>query len=188
MKRAKSAGMETAMRWSLRQQILMPVIGVVLTTVLVVSALNAWVASTAARRRLEGQLRDLTATLSSSNFPLENHVLQQMRGLTAADYVVMEISGRAVAASDESFLTIAEQLGNHPAALDLSAPVAIGNRRFFHSALPLDRRSIGQGQFLLHVSSSRRSGSRLYARRTVGRNADHRHFDRPAVSGRASGA
>ena len=67
------------MRFPLRRQILLPMVGIVLLTIGIVSALNAWLASTRARRQIETQLADLQRTLSVRNFPLESNVLRQMR-------------------------------------------------------------------------------------------------------------
>jgi len=139
------------MRWPLRNQILLPMVSIMLLTVVVVSALNAWLASARVKRQLEEQLADVARTLTASNFPLESNVLRQMRGLTGAEYVVVDAAGRAVAASDDSLQTAAEKNQRASAHFDLAAVVTIGQRRFFHAALPIDRRASGREQQTLHV-------------------------------------
>ena len=58
------------MRWPLRYQILLPMVGIMLLTVVVVSALNAWLASARVKRQLEEQLADVSRTLTASGWPL----------------------------------------------------------------------------------------------------------------------
>jgi signal transduction histidine kinase len=138
-------------RRPLRLQIMVPMVGIVLLTVAVVSALNAWLASARVRQQIEKQISDVSHTLSASNFPLESNVLLQMRGLTSADYVVVDIQGRAVAASDESLNLLAEKGGHSGTSTDLSAVSASDGRRFFHAVIPVDRQATGRGNVMLHV-------------------------------------
>jgi len=142
------------MRWPVRYQILLPMVWIVLLTVAVVSALNAWLASGRVKRELEEQLADVSATLTASSFPLEANVLKQMRGLTGAEYVAVDEGGRAVAASDEALISAAEKREHVSANLDLTAVETIEGRNFFHVALPIDRRAAGRGRLVLHVFHS----------------------------------
>lgn len=139
------------MRWPLRYQILLPMVSIVLAIVVVVSALNAWLASARVKRELEEQLADVSRTLTASSFPLEANVLKQMRGLTGADYVAVNEAGRAVAASDEALVAVAEKKREVSARLNLAAVVAVGGRNFFHVAVPIDRRASGREALTLHV-------------------------------------
>src|SRR5262245_8264145 len=109
------------LRWPLRYQIMLPMVGILLLTIAVVSALNAWLASARARRQLEDQLADVSRTLATSNFPLESNVLRQMRGLTSADYVLVDGSGHAVAASDDALIFTAEKTRAAESRAGLSA-------------------------------------------------------------------
>jgi signal transduction histidine kinase len=120
------------MRLPLRRQILLPMVGIVLLTIGVVSALNAWLASGRAQRQIDEQLVDVQRTLAAGNFPLESNVLRQMRGLTGAEYVVAGESGAIVAASDEGFADL----------------IAEGYER---RTLAIDRRPVGGGQLVLHA-------------------------------------
>jgi signal transduction histidine kinase len=120
------------MRLPLRRQILLPMVGIVLLTIGVVSALNAWLASGRVQRQIDEQLADVQRTLSAGNFPLESNVLRQMHGLTGAEYVVAGQRGAIVTASDERFADLA----------------ADGYQR---RTLAIDRRPVGGGQLLLHA-------------------------------------
>jgi HAMP domain-containing protein len=120
------------MRFPLRRQILLPMVGIVLLTIGVVSALNAWLASNRVQRQIETQLVDVQRTLSAGNFPLESNVLRQTRGLTGAEFVVATPAGEVLAASDDGFSDLAG--ANH-----------------VHRIVRLDRGPVGGGQFILHA-------------------------------------
>lgn len=139
------------MRWPLRRQILLPMVGILLLTIGIVSALNAVLATARVQKQLETQLADVTQTLAQTNFPLTEQVLQQTRGLTGAEFVAAELGGQIVAASDELLVPAAQTGGSRPARLDLSAVVTIGPHNYIHAPIPLDRRAVGGGQYILHV-------------------------------------
>src|SRR5687768_611155 len=120
------------MRWPLRRQILLPMVGILLLTIGVASALNAWLASARVQREIETQLADVQQTLTAGNFPLESNVLRQMRGLTEAEYVVATKTGQIVAASDDTFSSL-ESLTH------------------VQRVVTIDRRPVGGGQFVLHA-------------------------------------
>ena len=121
------------MRWPLRRQILVPMVGIVLLTMGLASALGAWLASQQVQKRLERQLADVASTLSSSNFPLESSVLKHTRGLTGAEYVLVDASGRVAAATDESLrpATSDSQATAEPARF---AIIATADRQFIQSS------------------------------------------------------
>jgi signal transduction histidine kinase len=139
------------MRWPLRHQILLPMVGILLLTIGVVSVLNAWLASRRVRRQIETQLVDLAETLQATNFPLESSVLKQTRGLTGAEYVVLDRAGQSRAASDDALLPLAEAAGQESRPLDLAHPVVAGQHRYLHAAVQVDRRAVGGQAITLHV-------------------------------------
>ena len=156
------------MRCPLARQILLPMVGILLLTVGLASALSAWLASRQVKQRIEGQLADISHTLSASNFPLEAGVLKQARGLTGMELVLVDSSGTAIAASDER---LAGSIGEAPARagrIDTTRTVtargdsrnategvpysAIGvSQNYFHSVIAVDRRAVGGTQQTLHV-------------------------------------
>ena len=139
------------MRWPLRRQILLPLVGIVVLTIGVVSALNAWLATSRIRRQMEQQLAEVTRTLSAANFPLTDQVLRQTSGLTGAEFVATQIDGTPLAASEPLLSPLATLRGTRAAPLDLSSAAQAGDRRYFHAAAELDRRPVQGGQFVLHV-------------------------------------
>lgn len=66
---------------------------------LAVSLLNAYLAAQATERRIEQQLRTIAHTLRDSTFPLTENVLAQMHGLSGADFLITDDSGRVTIAS-----------------------------------------------------------------------------------------
>jgi len=139
------------MRWPLRRQILLPIVGILLLTVAIVSALNAALASASVQTQRQRQLADVTRTLAGTNFPLTEQVLQQTRGLTGAEFVATDAAGMFVAASNPQLAPAAEARGPRAAALDAANVVGLGEHNFIHAAAELDRRAAGGGQFILHV-------------------------------------
>ena len=139
------------MRWPLRRQILLPMVGILLLTVGVVSALNAWLATARVQQQLQTQLAEVIQTFAATNIPLTARVLQQTRGLSGAEFVATDAAGQLVAASDEALVPAAQTSGNRPEQLDLSSVALAGGRRYIHATTPLDRSAAGGGQFILHV-------------------------------------
>ena len=72
------------MRWPLRRQILLPMAGTMLLSIVVVAGIvRTWPCAT--QNRIEaGQIAGVTQILEQSNFPLSDAVLQQMESLSCA--------------------------------------------------------------------------------------------------------
>lgn len=139
------------MRWPLRRQILLPMVAVMLATIVVVSGLNAWLATRRVERAIQRQLADVVRTLSGTNFPLERTVLKQMHGLTGAEYVISLPAGEVLAASAEPFAGVpasSEAPTSQP--LHFERTVVVEHAPYFHAAVPLDRRPVGGEQLVLH--------------------------------------
>jgi signal transduction histidine kinase len=81
------------MRWSIRYQLLVPL----LTLLLGVVGMSTWAAALAsaarARQQIEAQVRDIVHTLNKSTFPLTAKVLDLMKGFSGADYLVVDAAG-----------------------------------------------------------------------------------------------
>lgn len=148
------------MRWPLRNQLLLPLVGLMLATLCGVSLLNAWLSTHRVRRQIEQQLGDVVRTLSAANFPLEPVVLQQTRGLSGAELAVSEKSGRIVAASDEAFTELPPDFKVQDwHELTLDQTVQVGGERYFYAPVELDRRPVGGRLVLLHIFYPERSWS-----------------------------
>ena len=87
------------MRWPIRLQIMLPMLLVMLVTLVGVSALNAYFSYQQAKDQIVGQLRDAVGVLADASFPLHDDVLEKMRGLSGAEYVLAAADGSVVASS-----------------------------------------------------------------------------------------
>jgi signal transduction histidine kinase len=139
-------------RWPLRFQILLPLAGLTLVTVLAVSLVNAYLAARRARIRIEGQLRAVAHTLADSSFPLTDGVLAQTAALSGAEFLLTDSAGEVLAGSRADF-------GNVPAdtqiqtghQLTLGRPIQVGSARYFHAAVRRTRRSPEATSAVLHL-------------------------------------
>lgn len=142
------------MRWPLRNQILLPMVGLMLAALISVSLLNAYLSLQTTRLRIESDLSQVTETLAKSTFPLTNSVLQQMRGLAGGEFVLTDPQGDVIASSmnlkPQNDLPGSDQWGND-ALLSLGRKVAVDDRRYFHSAVPLRRLSEPKNRTTLHL-------------------------------------
>jgi len=145
-------------------------VGILLLTVGLASALAAWLASRQVKERIEAQLADIARTLSAANFPLESSVLRQARGLTGMELVLVDNSGNAIAASDERLAGLVSHSVPADGVLDLLRTVTAGppsategvsysaeavsssaEQTYFHSVINVDRRAVGGTRQALHV-------------------------------------
>jgi signal transduction histidine kinase len=140
-------------RWSLRNQILLPMAGLMLVTLLGVSALNVYLAVQRTRSQIESQLRDVTQTIVEAAYPLTDNVLRQMHGLSGAELVVVGEAGQRLAGSatwDVSELPPGDSIDSWT-ELKLGEPVGVAGQRYFHSVLNLARNNQATGGRHLHV-------------------------------------
>jgi signal transduction histidine kinase len=80
------------MRWPIRFQLLLPTLTVVVLAIALASGVSAYFDGMRARQNQEENLRRVVATLAEAQFPLNESVLQQMRGLSGADFVLFDRS------------------------------------------------------------------------------------------------
>jgi signal transduction histidine kinase len=84
------------MRWSIRYQLLVPL----LTLLLGVAGISTWTAFGSARQawqQIETQVRRVARTFGETRFPLTEHVLEQIKGLSGAEYLLVGDDGRRTA-------------------------------------------------------------------------------------------
>lgn len=139
------------MRRPLRLQIMRPVVLVLLASLTAVGAIEAWVAATRTRQRIEQQLQGVVAVLATSNFPLTAPVLEKMRDLTNAEFALADETDAVVATSlaEAPPRLAVEDSVDRVADVALGPPLAVGERVYFHTALELPH-SAGERR-ILHV-------------------------------------
>jgi len=125
---------------------------VLAVTLIVVSILNAWLATSSTQQRIEEQLRSVARTFESANFPLGPNVLQQTHGLTGADFEVTSLDGQLQATSDTRFPPPAGTPQPQKwQDLTLGPIRTIDGEGYFYAVAIIDRRPLGGSQLLLHV-------------------------------------
>lgn len=152
------------MRLSLRYRLLLPL------TLLLVGELaaTAWAAESAARgadRRLAEQLWGIARTLTEPRtFPLTDRVLQQMKGLTGAEFLLVRRGGVPVGTfSDAEVAPPSDVPAVHPSsesdAPPLGSPVAVGQREYRCLRLPLrpPHPNAGDDLYIFYPESLRRT-------------------------------
>lgn len=87
------------MRRPLRYQLMGPMAGVTLVTLLLLAAVDIWLVGRQARRQIERQWLEVGETLQRSTFPLTENVLLQLRGLSGAEYCLVDAQGQPLAAT-----------------------------------------------------------------------------------------
>src|SRR5688572_20063899 len=81
------------MRWSIRYQLLLPLLALLLG-VITMSVWAALASADRARAQIETQVRDIAHTLHGIGFPLTDKVLLLTKGLSGADYVLVTRDGQ----------------------------------------------------------------------------------------------
>ncbi|MFZ5830466.1 MAG: sensor histidine kinase [Planctomycetota bacterium] len=133
------------MRWPIRLQMLLPVLLVVVVAIALVSAASAYFGNRQVRGQQEENLRRVIVTLPDAHFPLTERVLQQMRGLSGAEFVLLSASGELDAATiplSATDLNALQQVPTRPAAELLSASPAIelSSVKYLSRRVPMARR------------------------------------------------
>lgn len=89
------------MRWSIRWQLVVPLLVVWLAVLLLTAWAGVATARHAIRRQIEAQLRNVARTLSQATYRLTPAVLAQVKGLSGADCLVVDGDGRTVSTLGE---------------------------------------------------------------------------------------
>ncbi len=140
------------MRWPLRYQIMVPFAGAMLAVVLGVSLLDAFLAARRTQHQIEQQLDQVAHTLLESNFPLTDAVLRQTRGLSGAEFLLIDRQGKLWASS----LDGVESASVPPTAsendqLRLGDPIEFSGQRYLHTAIGIGPRPPQTEPTLLHI-------------------------------------
>lgn len=139
------------MRWPLRYQILLPMAGVMLGAAIAVSVVDAWLAGRRAHQQIERQLEEIGRTLAAASFPLTDKVLQQMRGLSGAEFVVARRTGEVSASSLTEVPLPPLPSTAADAGLAWQRRVSLGGQSYLHAPLDLSRSYRSGDLGVLHV-------------------------------------
>lgn len=81
---------KTFVWWPIRNQIFLPFAGVLLAAVATIAVFAAYVSAERSEQQTVAQLNRVIVTLGQSSFPYSERVLLQMRGLSGAEFVVLD--------------------------------------------------------------------------------------------------
>jgi signal transduction histidine kinase len=104
------------MRWSIRNQILIPLLGIQAVAVTAVTVTMATLAVKRSEREIIGRLNDVVDTLMHGNFPYTESVLARMRGLSGAHFIVAGADGHVVHTSVPKLEVLPDSLQTLPLA------------------------------------------------------------------------
>src|SRR5260370_31809264 len=116
------------MRWSIRYQLLFPLLMLLWGVV----GISTWTAVAGARRawrQIETQVRDVARTLSDAHFPLTQNVLDQAKGLSAAAYLLVSSDGRRTSTLPEVEISLPDPQADWQ-ALHLGPKVSLSGRTY----------------------------------------------------------
>ncbi len=140
------------MRWLLRYQLLFPFAGVMLLALVGVSALNAYLAAQRSKQQVEDQLARIGPTLHNATFPLNDTVLQQLRDVANAEFVLTDSAGKVYATSKPELAPLAPALPTKPAeSFQLGPAVEVAGERYFHTVVAIRPSSAQSSGSLLHI-------------------------------------
>jgi signal transduction histidine kinase len=139
-------------RWPIRNQILVPLVAVAILSLTAVGAINTVLTERRTCAQVEQQLRQVIGVLTTSTFPLTDAVLRQMRGLSNADFVLIDSNGGTVASSLPEVVELPQQtVTANVQDVQLGRSVEVGGRWYFHTPVRLPGNSDAGRTGILHV-------------------------------------
>ncbi|MCC6421260.1 MAG: HAMP domain-containing histidine kinase [Gemmataceae bacterium] len=127
-------------RWSIRYQLLIPL----LTLPLGVVGMSTWAALASAdqaRRQLETQLRDVVRTVNQATYPLPEKVLRDIKGFSRADYLLLHPGRPPVTTLDAPVANLPPPAdGEHGQLLRLDARAVVGGTAYRCAGVRLQHR------------------------------------------------
>lgn len=145
------------MRLGIRYRLLLP-LGLLLCGVVGTSLWSARVAALRAQQRIAAQVRGISQTLSSATFPLTPPVLEQMKALSGAEFILITPDRARMATLDQSGIVLPEErVFDQFADVDIGPTIEIGEARYRCRRLVLRDPHINAGSevYVLYPESLR---------------------------------
>jgi signal transduction histidine kinase len=133
----------TILRWPIRNQILLPFVVVLMVAVATTAAAAAYLAALRSEEQTVRQLEAVTHTLTQTNFPLTNSVLDKMRGLSGAHFMVRGEDGvveGTLPGIEQVPAHLALRRGDGSRAFDLHQRLTVAGSRYIAAEIPLQGR------------------------------------------------
>lgn len=147
------------MRWPIRNQILLPFVAIQFTSLAIIVASAAWIAVRQAEDDLNVRLTNVLATLEASTFPLTQTVLDQLRPLSGAEFVVLTADNRLKSSTLKGVTDrLIDDIADEQSAIDLSVLrhelVDVNGERFFAGNVDLKGRANAGSVIVLYPERS----------------------------------
>ncbi len=141
-----------AMRLSIRDQVLIPLLGIQALAVTAITLATATLAASRSEREMVARLNGVIDTLGHANFPYTASVLVQMRGLSRAHFAVLADNGQVRETTLPGLKTVPPAVRKIPpmdrlGSLGESPTFALDGTRYF--AIPLRRANGPEASSLL---------------------------------------
>ncbi|WP_298861212.1 HAMP domain-containing sensor histidine kinase [uncultured Gimesia sp.] len=140
------------MRWPLRYQILIPMVGIMICAIVSVTLCHAYLSTNQIKLQIRDQFRQIAHTLNDATFPLTVAVLNQTKGLSGADFVLVGQKGEVVSTTRPGF--VPQTVSHEPPAwsqLQISDVNQTDDVLFFHTVVKIQQRPRTQGLEYLHI-------------------------------------
>jgi len=131
-------------RWPIRTQLLLWMLGVVGLGIVLTTLASAWLAVADASRRQAAQLRRVVATTTEPPFPLTESVLLQMRGLSGGEFVLLDRQRNVLHSTIElAGADLAQVQAAHVEAtadpMSAASVLRLADRSYFAELVPIRR-------------------------------------------------
>ncbi len=137
------------MRFSIRYQLLLPLLALMLGLV-GVSGWSAWSSGERARRQIETQIDDIALTVNAVPYPLTTRTLQLMKGMSGAEFVLRDDQDRLIATLQDVPDTLPAP-AEHPSE-HFDKPVQVGKEFYLCGGVRLRHRP-GAVLYILYPES-----------------------------------
>jgi signal transduction histidine kinase len=147
------------MRWSIRNQILIPLLGIQAVAVTAATVTTATLAVRRSEREIVNRLSGLVDTLSHGNFPYTESVLERMRGLSGAHFIALDAGGNVLHSSLPRLDRLPASLDGSPPAwhidsLQQSPAILVGGTPYFAMSVQTQNGPPGHSLFVLYPRTS----------------------------------
>lgn len=147
------------MRWSIRNQILVPLIALQAVAVVATAAATATLAARRSERQIVERLGGVVEALGHSSFPYTASVLQRMRSLSGAHFIAYDDSGRVSETSLETGGEIPRALatfppGVQPGSLGDWPWMSVAGTRYVVWPLRSSKPGVGRSLLVLYPETS----------------------------------
>lgn len=131
------------MRWSIRSQLLVPLLALLLS---VVAGISVWTAVASAHRstqQIETRMRHVAKVFDQGRFPLVRYVLEMTEELSGAEYVLVRDGDEPISTLPHHTIVLppADSITDDPGKIRLEATVHAAEQNYFCSGVRIRQRT-----------------------------------------------